>query len=143
MVRVLNALTTMHFPILFFLLQIDVILLKGDFSLLVIRARNLPSVLLISQEIHFVCLRSSPFTSMGVSSGSSSFLSGDSFLVFFLGGESFSPTHLEMPNRDMDGDKFSALGFRNSLNEERTRDHAMMYYTPLKIEILFLVSLTV
>lgn len=50
-------------------------------------------------------------------------------------GEGFSLAVLEMPNHDLDGDRFSALEFRNSLTGERLGEFTMMYYTPLEIEI--------
>lgn len=59
-------------------------------------------------------------------------------MVFLQGGGVFSPTHKVMPKRDSDRDIFSALSFRNFLNEEMIRDLAMMYYTPPEIKIVVL-----
>lgn len=73
---------------------------------------------------------------MVISFGSSSSSSRDFFLVFSLRGEGFFSTNLEMPNRDRNGDQFSAMCFRNSLNEERIRNLAMMCYTSPNIEIV-------
>lgn len=65
----------------------------------------------------------------------SSSSSNSEFLAFSLGGEGFYLEHFEMPERDADEDRFSALGVRNVLNEEKVKASVMTYFVPIEIEI--------
>lgn len=65
----------------------------------------------------------------------SSFSSGNLFLVFALGREGFTSVNLEVPHRDLDENRISALGFRISLSKEKIKEIAMLYLIPSKTKI--------